>query len=110
MLPLRLEVCREYARRQGWKVAGEWVDDKPPDGTLDRRPEFTQLVTALSGAASEGRTVVCLINDWERFDGDDVVRAGMQDRVREAGGWTVTAGGETDRPERGGWRRRLRWP
>ncbi|MFK8847193.1 hypothetical protein [Streptomyces sp. Ac-502] len=94
MLEMRLAGCRTYAERQGWEVAGWWVD--LGDAALGgERPELGALVGVL-GRQVVGRRAFCLVHHWNRFAHDVEGRLALQGRVAEAGGFSVTTFGESD--------------
>ncbi|GCD45165.1 recombinase family protein [Streptomyces paromomycinus] len=94
MLELRLAGCRAYAERQGWEVAGWWVDFG--DAALGgERPELGALVGAL-GRQVVVRRAFCLVHHWNRFAHDAEGRLALQRRVAEAGGYSATTFGESD--------------
>lgn len=43
----QLRYCHDYAKRQGLKVVGEYID-RATSGTSDNRPEFQRMITASS--------------------------------------------------------------
>ncbi len=98
ILLLRLEACREHAALQGWTVAGEWID-RGDHALADAqtRPEFGDMLRAMTQAAADGQTVVCIVNDWDRLSLTPGASGILRRRVGHAGGWTETAVGESDR-------------
>lgn len=100
ILGLRLETCREYAAELGWEIAGEWVDVDDHALSDEVRPQFGLMLTAMRAAADTGRTVVCLLNEWDRLSRDANRQAAFCYRIRRAGGYTATQLGESDRPAR----------
>ncbi|MFF3273199.1 hypothetical protein ACFYWU_20075 [Streptomyces chrestomyceticus] len=104
MLEMRLAGCRAYAERQGWEVAGWWVDFG--DAALGgERPELGALVGVL-GRQVVVRRAFCLVHHWNRFAHDAEGRLTLQRRVAEAGGYSVTTFGESDgSDERAGYAR-----
>lgn len=97
LLELRLGLCREYAAERRWEIAGEWVDEGDAALEDNGRPKFGELVLALEEAHDAGRTVVCLVADWFRISHDSQASSRLRYKIAQAGGWTVTVGGEDDR-------------
>lgn len=97
VLDLRLIHCREYADDAGFEVAGEWIDAGDEALSDDRRPRFADMVAAMRAAAEQGRTVACLIADWDRISRDAHRSAGLRSMVTRAGGYTMTCEGDDDR-------------
>ncbi|UQA91416.1 recombinase family protein [Streptomyces halobius] len=95
-LGMRLAGCRHYADRRGWALAGHWYD-LGDDALSAHRPQLAALLSAMR-AEAEHREVMCLIHTWERLAADATHRRLLQQRVIEAGGWTVTTFDESDRP------------
>ncbi|AKN68736.1 hypothetical protein QR97_01985 [Streptomyces sp. PBH53] len=63
-----LRVAEDYARRQGWRVVGQLVDDGPPDDQLWFREEWQRALKALRGGFVQGvvtadRSVVSRVDD-----------------------------------------------
>jgi hypothetical protein len=97
ILRLRLGACREWAAVRGYDTAtGEWVDRGDAALRMDRRPAFERLLAAMCAARDGGRTVLCLVNDWDRLANEALPQIEFRRRVQEAGGWTETALGEND--------------
>ncbi|MBV9023933.1 MAG: recombinase family protein [Streptomycetaceae bacterium] len=96
---LRVGACREYAEEQGWEIAGEWVDDGDNALTDDNRPQFDLMLAELLGTHRGGRTVVCVVTDWDRLSRDSWNRLIFARKVALAGGWIETIVGETTKPE-----------
>lgn len=98
ILRLRLGACREWAAVRGYDVAdGEWVDRGDAALRMDRRPAFEQLLSAMREARDSGRTVLCLVNDWDRLANLALPQIEFRRKVQSACGWTETALGENDR-------------
>ncbi|MDJ0340751.1 recombinase family protein [Streptomyces sp. H10-C2] len=97
ILQVRLEACREYAAELRYEVAGEWIDRGDDALSDDRRPQFDAMLDALAGASVD-RTVLCLINGWDRLSRDPGRCGHFRYRIHMAGGWTETTTGEDDRP------------
>ncbi|MET9292622.1 hypothetical protein [Streptomyces sp. NPDC003077] len=95
LLNMRLSGCRNYAERQGWDVADAWIDRGDDALSNSHRPQFDGLLDAML-EASQGRTVLCLIHNWDRYTHDLPSRVGFQQRVALAGGYTATTFDETD--------------
>lgn len=104
LLDLRVDACREYAALVGYDVEGVWIDEG--DGALDDadRPQFAALLKQLGATVRDGRTALCLVNNWDRLASDGTRCVSFQSRIRARGGWTATALGEDDvpRPSRRG--------
>lgn len=97
-LDMRLTGCHAYADRMGWVLGGRWLD--LGDHALGtERPAFGGLLTSLRSEAAR-REVLCLVHHWGRLDEDATHRLSLQQRIAEAGGWTSTAFGESDRRSR----------
>ncbi|MGP4002385.1 recombinase family protein [Streptomyces sp. 8N706] len=98
-LDLRLDGCRTYAERQGWEVAGHWVDRGDDALSEEHRPQLDALCAAM-GRCSDARTRVCLVHSWERLCRDAMARERLSRRVALAGGRTVTSFGQSDESAR----------
>ena len=94
-LDMRRTGCHTYADDKGWVLAGHWVD-LGEYAMSTRRPQLGALLDAMRAEAGR-RDVLCLIHTWGRLATDDTHRQQFQQRIIEAGGWTVTTFGETDR-------------
>lgn len=99
----RLTRCRTYAKNQGWTVAGEWIDRDDDALIDDRRPQWYALVRAMKRARPA--PAVCLVASWERISRTAPnCGAALRSHIGQAGGYCVTADGETDQwpwPSRG---------
>ncbi|MFH8346157.1 recombinase family protein [Streptomyces sp. NPDC018045] len=94
MLEMRISGCRTYAERQGWEVAGWWVDFG--DEALGKeRPELGALVGVLVRMVVV-RRAFCLVHHWNRFAHDIEGRHALQRRVARVGGYSATTFGESD--------------
>ncbi|BDM73640.1 hypothetical protein HEK616_71270 [Streptomyces nigrescens] len=94
-LDMRLTGCHAHADRMGWVLAGHWIDlGDHAMGT--HRPQLGTLLDTMRAEAGR-REVLCLIHTWGRLASDDTHRQVLQRRIVEAGGWTATTFGETDR-------------
>ncbi|OKH97787.1 hypothetical protein A6A06_31980 [Streptomyces sp. CB02923] len=94
MLEMRVAGCRAYAERQGWEVAGWWVDFG--DAALGgERPELGALIGVL-GRVVVVRRAFCLVHHWNRFAHDVEGRLALQRRVARVGGYSATTFGESD--------------
>lgn len=93
MLDLRLDGCRNWAARQGWEVAGDWIDIGDQALTDGTRLQFNGLCAAIEQYASH-RQVLCLVHTWDRLTRGDL--AHYQRKVKAAGGYTATTFGESD--------------
>lgn len=100
ILQLRLETCREYATEMRWDIAGEWIDTDEHAMSDDNRPQFDSMIAAMRAAANAGRSVICLLNEWDRLTRDAHRQAAFRHHVALAGGYTATQLGEDDRPAR----------
>lgn len=94
-LEMRLLGCDTYIDRMGWTMAGRWVD-LGEDALTEWRPKLDALLDAMREAAAQ-REVLCLVHTWERLAADAEYRMSLRKRVVEAGGWTETTFGESDR-------------
>jgi DNA invertase Pin-like site-specific DNA recombinase len=98
ILRLRLAACREWAQEIGYDTAdGEWVDRGDAALRMDHRPALEQLLDAMREARTSGRTVLCLVNDWDRLANLALPQIEFRRKIQSAGGWTETAIGENDR-------------
>lgn len=97
VLDLRLTHCREYAAAAGVEVAGVWIDTGDDALSDERRPLFADMVAAMRTAGQQGRTVACLVADWDRISRDAYRSAALRRMVAEAGGYTMTCDGDDDR-------------
>ncbi|MGW8398551.1 recombinase family protein [Streptomyces lydicus] len=96
-LDLRLNGCHTYVDRMGWVLAsgGPWLD-RGADALTTQRPQMTVLLNRMRTEAPH-REVVCLVHTWDRLATDHTHRLVLQQRIIEAGGWTCTTFGESDR-------------
>jgi hypothetical protein len=94
-LEMRLIGCDGYADRMGWVLAGRWID-LGEDALTAQRPKLGALLDAMHEEAAR-REVLCLVHNWGRLSADDSERLAFQTRVVEAGGWSATTFGESDR-------------
>lgn len=94
-LDMRLTGCHAYADSRGWVLAGRWLD--LGDQALDAsRPRLRALIEAVRIEVPR-REVLCLVHNWGRLSNDTDERLEWQRRIAEAGGWTATTFGESDR-------------
>ncbi|MEU9498269.1 recombinase family protein [Streptomyces sp. NPDC048196] len=94
-LDMRLTGCHAYVDSMGWVLAGHWVD-LGADAMNTHRPQLAALLDSMRAKVGR-REVACLIHTWGRLATDDTHRQQLQQRIIDAGGWTVTTFGETDR-------------
>ncbi|MFG2400790.1 serine integrase family protein [Streptomyces lydicus] len=96
-LDMRLRGCHEYVDGMGWALAalGPWRD-LGPDALSTHRPALTAMVSAMRTEAGY-REVLCLVHNLNRLATDDTHRLVLQQRIIEAGGYTLTTFGESDR-------------
>ncbi|MGW7492220.1 recombinase family protein [Streptomyces sp. NPDC054786] len=94
-LEMRMAGCDGYADRMGWVLAGRWID-RGDDALAKQRPQLGALLEAMREEAGR-REVLCLVHNWGRLSADGTFRLALQARVVEAGGWTETTFGESDR-------------
>ncbi|MBL1091143.1 MULTISPECIES: hypothetical protein [Streptomyces] len=98
-LEMRMTGCHAYADGRGWALAGgRWID-RGSDALSTQRPCLSALVDAMRAEAGR-REVLCLVHNWGRLAADATHRLMFQRRIVEAGGWTCTTFGETDRRAR----------
>ncbi|BDH15790.1 recombinase family protein [Streptomyces hygroscopicus] len=97
-LEMRMVGCDGYADRRGWVLAGRWIDLGEAALTT-QRPQLGALLEAMRKEAGR-RAVLCLVHNWGRLSADDTLRLVLQARMVEAGGWTETTFGESDRRDR----------
>ena len=95
-LDMRLTACRAYADRMRWVLAGPGWIDRGADALATQRPELAEVLAGIQTAAGP-REVICLVHDWGRLANDDTHRLRLQERIVDAGGYTVTTFGESDR-------------
>lgn len=93
----RLSDCERYAAEADWEYKGIWIEHGPHAHSAADRPQLDALVH-LVRVFSSARPVICLVSSWDRL-GDEASRAQLRLRVREAGGWCATVGGDSDRDE-----------
>lgn len=94
-LEVRLLGCDSYVDRMGWSMAGRWID-LGEDALTVQRPKLVALLDAMRDAAAECE-VLCLVHNWGRLAADDEHRMSLRKRVVDAGGWSETTFGESDR-------------
>jgi DNA invertase Pin-like site-specific DNA recombinase len=104
ILRLRLETCAKYADRQGWQIAGWFVDEGDDALANDHRPTFHAMLNAIRAAGADAPRVV-LVHDWQRFSHDDEARGLFTRTVLHLGTWVETTSGEQRTPD-GCYRRR----
>ncbi|REK90418.1 hypothetical protein DY245_10440 [Streptomyces inhibens] len=94
---MRLTGCHSYADGMGWVLAGggPWLD-RGPDALTHHRPQLAAMLDRMRAEAAR-REVLCLIHSWGRLATDHTHRLVLQQRIIEAGGWTSTTFGESDR-------------
>jgi DNA invertase Pin-like site-specific DNA recombinase len=81
----QFRICREFARKQGWTIAGEYSDHAISGATL-MRPGFQ----AMMAEALRGRVDVVLAEALDRFSRDQEDTAGLFKRLTFAGVAIVT--------------------
>ncbi|MFI2184633.1 recombinase family protein [Streptomyces sioyaensis] len=94
-LEMRMTGCDGYADRMGWVLAGRWID-LGEDALTMQRPQLGVLLESMREEAGR-REVLCLVHNWGRLSDDDMDRLAFQARIAEAGGWTETTFGESNR-------------
>ncbi|MFJ9417832.1 hypothetical protein ACIRPT_27285 [Streptomyces sp. NPDC101227] len=78
-----------------WVLAGRWTD-LGSHALSTTRPQLAALLEAMR-AESGRREVLCLVHNWGRLASTPVQRLALRRLVTEAGGWTTTTFGESDR-------------
>ena len=81
----QFRICREFARKQGWTIAGEYSDHAISGATL-MRPGFQ----AMMAEALRGRVDVVMAEALDRFSRDQEDTAGLFKRLTFAGVGIVT--------------------
>ena len=81
----QFRICREFARKQGWHIAGEYSDHAISGATL-MRPGFQTMMSE----ALRGRVDVVLAEALDRFSRDQEDTAGLFKRLTFAGVNIVT--------------------
>ncbi|MCC7415738.1 MAG: recombinase family protein [Acidobacteria bacterium] len=81
----QFRICREFARKQGWIIAGEYSDHAISGATL-MRPGFQ----AMMAEALRGKVDVVLAEALDRFSRDQEDTAGLFKRLTFAGVGIVT--------------------
>jgi site-specific DNA recombinase len=81
----QFRICREFARKQGWHIAGEYSDHAISGATL-MRPGFQ----AMMAEALRGKVDVVLAEALDRFSRDQEDTAGLFKRLTFAGVGIVT--------------------
>ena len=81
----QFRICREFARKQGWTIAGEYSDHAISGATL-LRPGFQ----AMMAEALRGRVDVVMAEALDRFSRDQEDTAGLFKRLTFAGVGIVT--------------------
>ncbi len=76
----QFRICREFARKQGWTIAGEYSDHAISGATL-MRPGFQ----AMMSEALRGKVDVVLAEALDRFSRDQEDTAGLFKRLTFAG-------------------------
>ncbi|MFG2826132.1 recombinase family protein [Streptomyces sp. NPDC048434] len=95
-LDMRLTGCHNYANATGWVLAGpHWIDQRA-DALSTQRPQLAAMLDAMRAEASR-REVLCLVHNWGRLATDSTHLLILQQRIVEAGGFTVTTFDESDR-------------
>lgn len=96
-LEMRTMGCHAYADGMGWVLAGggPWLDSGP-DALTHHRPRLAAMLDLMREEAAR-REVVCLLHNWDRLATDHTHRLVLQQRIIEAGGWSATTFGESDR-------------
>ncbi|WP_432002994.1 recombinase family protein [Streptomyces sioyaensis] len=94
-LEMRMIGCDGYTDRMGWVLAGRWIDLGENALTM-QRPRLGALLGTMREESAR-REVLCLVHNWGRLSADDADRLALQSRIVEAGGWTGTTFGESDR-------------
>jgi len=77
----RVRACRDYAKRMGWEVAGQWLEQ----GDSENRLVWRGMVAAMEFQGKD-RTSVCLVATWRRIGTDPNDRDTLRLSVLEAGG------------------------
>ncbi|MBL1112193.1 hypothetical protein JK364_07190 [Streptomyces sp. 110] len=95
-LGARIALCREYAARLGWSVAGQWVD-RGDAAVAERRPFWIGMVAAMKHEG-QGFNTVCLVASWERIAYDERDRAQMRRLVSDVDGTCVAIDGSSVSP------------
>jgi DNA invertase Pin-like site-specific DNA recombinase len=98
MLRLRLELCAEYAEKQGWAIGGWFVDEGDDALTCDRRPAFATMLNAVRNAGADVPRVV-LVHDWYRFSRDNDARSQLTRRIIHLGATVETCNGQQRRAD-----------
>jgi DNA invertase Pin-like site-specific DNA recombinase len=97
----RISECEEYARAQGWEIAGTWVDSGEIAVTADIRPELDRAVAQADehryDEHGRPRAVLLLVHSNDRFSNDALWAASLRYRIREAGVRVVLMVEDTDR-------------
>ena len=81
----QFRICREFARKQGWHIAGEYSDHAISGATL-MRPGFQSMMSE----ALRGKVDVVLAEALDRFSRDQEDTAGLFKRLTFAGVGIVT--------------------
>ncbi|MFD8460912.1 recombinase family protein [Streptomyces antimycoticus] len=106
-LDTRIALCREYAARLGWRVAGQWVD-RGDAAVAERRPFWIGMVAAMKHEG-QGFNAVRLVASWERIAYDERDRAQLRQLVSDVDGTCVAIdGGSVPPSSRDAALRRLR--
>ncbi|MFF7410027.1 hypothetical protein [Streptomyces lydicus] len=96
-LAQRLTGCYGYVDSMGWVLAsgGPWLG-RGAEALTTQRPQMTVMLDRMRAEAVY-REVVCLVHTWGRLATDHTHRLVLQQRIIEAGGYTLTTFGESDR-------------
>ncbi|MEU8827755.1 recombinase family protein [Streptomyces sp. NPDC048636] len=84
----RIAVCRDYAARMGWNVAGQWVD-RGDNAVSARRMQWVGMLAAMD-FETPGRQPVCLVASWDRIARDASLRAEFRQMVSKINGVCVS--------------------
>ncbi len=82
----QFRICREFAQRQGWHIAGEYSDHAVSGATL-MRPGFQAM---MARSAAQKKVDVVLAEALDRFSRDQEDTAGLFKRLTFAGVSIVT--------------------
>lgn len=98
-LTTRLRECAEFARSEGWDIAGWYCDSGDLAFTGAHHPALDRAMLALRQHWDNGRgaELILLVHHWDRLSADLRAQATVIRLVRLSGGrtQTVTAGDDT---------------